>query len=147
MKKYTSKRGKPVEFELDGVIFETTGSVPFLRLSRLARLADSDTQDPAAVAAIDEWFDAALGKDQHRRFLNHTDQHGTDPETLMAIIMELTEAMTSVPTQRPLPSAPGPTSTGFTSKVISPSGEVREEPMTPDRQRELEEAVSRAMAN
>lgn len=188
MRKYTSTRGTELQpFELDGVVFHP-GSVPVLHLSRLAKLADRNTDDPAALAALDEFFQAALGTDaeyeillrvegeaakatgrklwlsakeafgrrsegellakvtpsEYDRFLAHTTARRTPPEVLMSIIEGLTEERSEVPTERSSNLPDGPPATPATYKVISSSGEVREELLTPEREAELRAAVEEA---
>lgn len=145
MRSYTSKRQAPRSFELDGVQFAASGGVSLLDLVEVARMADADAASPEGVAALGDFFEAALGRDGYRRFRSHCREHGTDPETLLAIMEDLVEDVGGRPTQRPSPSADGLPAAGTTSRVVSFSrGTVTEMPLTAEREAELRAAVEQA---
>jgi hypothetical protein len=149
MKSYTSKQRKPVQFEVDGVVFTTTGGASLLELSEVAKLADTDVADPVAAAAISGFFRSALNPQEYDRFRKHVATHGTDPETLIHIMQDLVEEASTVPLEEPSPSTNGQSSTPSTYRVVSPLG-VKETPMadlSPERQAEIREAVERAMTD
>lgn len=144
-KSYTSKPRAASAFDLDGVEFATSGAVALLDLVEVAKMADSDGASPEGIAALGEFFESALGKDEYKRFRKHCREHGTDPDTLILIMQDLVEAVGENPTQRPSSLPAGPPATGLTSRVVSRSqGTVVEMPLTPEREAELRAAVTSA---
>lgn len=126
-------RGRLPWFDLDEVRFHCYGNVTLLDLSELTRAASSVMESPDGAAALADFFEAALGRAEYRRFKDHTRAHGTSEDIIASIMQDLAEEFTARPTMRPSPSAPGPLNTIPTSKVISPSGQVTETPMTLDQ--------------
>lgn len=169
MRQYVSKPSAPprVPFTLDGVQFTTRGNVSMLDLSAMARLAvaGADTSDPRSVAAFDDFFRAALSgmvtktredgsteqvydESEYTRFANHVRRHQTDPETLFAIMEDITEDVTAgaFPTERPNDSSVGPSETPPTLRVFSESGPSAPVVLTPERAEELRRTVARMQA-
>lgn len=142
---YTSRPAPaPEPFDLDGVTFTPAGTLSLLDISKMALLADVESTDPSAIAAMHEVFKGALGGVEYTRFADHVRKHRTDPDTLLAIFQDMAEQVSENPTERSSPSSDGPTTTGPTHTVISSSGEVIQMPLTPERAAELRAAVERA---
>jgi hypothetical protein len=142
-RQYTSKRGQPVEFDLDRVHFVASGGMSMLELFEIARLADVDADSPEGMGALADFFRTMLG-DDYGRFREHCRVHATDGDTLVQIMQDVMEAATDRPTVPPSDSASGQTSTGPTLRVRSPDGTWREETLSPERAAELRAAVDRA---
>jgi|GEM_PF-4785915 len=108
-------------FELDGVAFENEGAVSLIDLSEFARLAAMgvDSQSPEGASIIAEVFLMVLGETTYRRFRNHCRKHGTDDETLLAIISDLMSEAGNRPTSRPSDSSDGPPNAPATATVVS----------------------------
>jgi hypothetical protein len=140
---YTSKPGKPVEFDLDEVTFTANTGIPLLALMDLAEAASTDSSSPEGLSAMRQIFSAMLG-DQYAAFAKHCLEHGTDPDTLLQILQDVMQDVTNgFPTQPPLPSPGGAQNTMPMLRVISSDGSEREEPLTPQRVKELQAAVAR----
>src|SRR5688572_27876430 len=97
MREYTSKKDGavkvPAPFKLDGVEFN--GAVSFLDILPLADFATIEFNangelPPQAAQSLVEFFKAALG-DDYERFAKHVRQHGTEPLTLLQVMMDLME--------------------------------------------------------
>lgn len=144
MKKYTSKTPQPIQFELDGEVFIAKGSVPVMRLSELVA-RDEEDSGIGQLAVIAETYRGLLGDEEYRRFRDHVVLYNTDTATLAQIMNDINDQRSgSVPLERPEPLPTGITNTPTMSKVISPSGEVRWEELSPEKLARLEEAVRRA---
>jgi hypothetical protein len=124
MREYSSSKDGavkvPAPFKIDGVEFH--GAVSFLDIIPLAEFAsiEVDAQGnipPQAAYALVEFFKAALGSD-YERFAVHTRKHGTEPLTLLQIMMDLMEDATSglFPTNPSSSSLGGDGSTGLPSQ-------------------------------
>lgn len=139
VRKYTSRSdGRKAEpFELDGVVFHPGDAVTFLDITELGRFANQEMASPEGAAAIGEFFKLLLGED-YDRFREHIRTHRTDEDTIVRVLHDVLEDLSSHPTQRPSDSPAGPTSTGRTLRVVSLSqGTVDEMPIDEDRVREL----------
>lgn len=132
---YTSKGApEPFEFELDGETFVCSAGVSLLDLSKLAMVADESMESMEGVSAIHELFKGALGGD-YERFRQHTRTHHTDTDTIMEIMRDLIEHVTSGPTTRPPRSAGGPQITNGTYEVSLPSRELSDDEIQRIRER------------
>jgi len=132
--------GFDFSFELDGVVFENEGSVSLIDLSEFARLAAMgvDSQSPEGASIIAEVFLMVLGENTYRRFRTHCRKHGTDDETLVAIIGDLMEEAGNRPTGRPSDSSDGPPNAPATATVVSFSrATVAQVPVQPEPERHL----------
>lgn len=119
-------------FELDQTRFTCYGNVSLLDLCELAGAAAADMDSPEGMAAVAEFFKAALGNAEYQRFKIHLRRHATSEDIVASIMQDLAEEFTARPTGRPSQSLLGPLTTIPTSKVVSPSGQVTEAPMTPE---------------
>ena len=140
-KDYTSKQSKPAWFNLDGVRFDAVGGVPLLEMSEMAKVSEEDADSAAGAAAVATFYESLLGKEEYARFRKHCRDHATDSDTLVEIMQDLVQEKSgNFPTESPSPSAPGGEPTSPTYRVLSSSG-VSEEPMSPELEAQLREAV------
>jgi hypothetical protein len=133
------------DFDLDGVEFVCEGGISTLDISEFAVAAKSgmDTEDPMAAAVFAEFFQAALGPAQYRRFKDHIRRHGTDGDVLVDIMQGLMEDFVGRPTEEPSHSQDGPSTTGPTSRVVSlQRGSVTQDPAEPGQKARQAVAVS-----
>lgn len=145
MRKYTSKASPAVDFALDEIVFTATGGVPLLEMSELAMIGDTDAESAAGAAAIARFFRALLGEEEYERFRKHCTEHQTDPDTITSVMRDLiTDKSGGFPTIGSLPSSDGGEPMKPTYRVISPSGVLTEEELTPEREAELRAAVEQA---
>lgn len=122
-------------FTLDGETFRVMGEVQLLDLCELMNLTKRNvkTVDPAAIAALADFFRGALGADEYERFREFVRVNCVDPDVLNDVMEGIVEDLTEVPTSRPSHSVPGPSNSGPTSKVVSLSQRsVQESPMSTD---------------
>ncbi|WP_436759324.1 hypothetical protein [Streptosporangium sp. V21-05] len=111
-----------VEFDLDGVTFRNEdAAASVLDFSEFARLATMgvDSKSAAGASIIAEIFMMLLGESTYQRFRAHCRRHGTDDETLLAIIGDLMEEAGNRPTGRPSDSSDGPPTAPATATVVS----------------------------
>jgi len=127
-------------FELDGVVFENEGAVSLVDLSEFARLAAMgvDSKSAAGASIIAEVFLMVLGESTYQQFRTHCRKHGTDDETLLAIISDLMEEAGNRPTSRPSDSSDGPPNDPATATVVSFSrATVEQVPVQPEPVKQL----------
>ncbi|MET8334359.1 hypothetical protein [Streptosporangium canum] len=120
-RKQTGGKQLKFSFDLDGVVFENEGDVSLMDLSEFARLATQgvDSESPEGAAIIAEIFMTLLGERTYQRFRTHCRRHGTDDETLMAILGDLMSEASDRPTSRPSDSSDGPPTAPVTATVVS----------------------------
>ena len=122
---YTSAQrdhaGQKPDFSIDGVTFVCEGGVSMLDISEFAKVAKDgvQTDDPAAAAIFAEFFSAALGEKTYAQFKRHVRENNTTEDELVDIMKGIIEDFLGRPTQEPLSSQDGPSTTGPTSKVVS----------------------------
>lgn len=120
-------------FSIDGETFHVAGEMQLLDLCELMRLNKRNvkTIDPAAIAALADFFRGALGEEEYERFREFTRVNCTDPDLLNDVMEGIVEDLSEVPTSRPSHSLPGPSTNGPTSKAVSLSrGTVSQAPMS-----------------
>ncbi|MGC5664925.1 hypothetical protein ACN261_31545 [Micromonospora sp. WMMD723] len=115
-------------FTLDDVAFRVLGEMQLLDLCELMRLNKRNikTVDPAAVAALADFFQGALGADEYERFREYCRTNCVDQDVLNDVMEGIVEDLSEVPTSRPSHSVGGPSSAGPTSTDASPP------PMSPE---------------
>lgn len=120
MRTYTSKSQAPINFTLDGVEFTATGSLSILEVLELAKHFDADVESAEGLAAVADFFRGLLGGD-YDRFRAHCREHRTDPDTLIGIMQDVMDDLSGRPFDGSSRSPGGPSTTGPTLKVVSPS--------------------------
>ena len=138
-------RGEKPRFELDDVEFVCEGGLSTLDISEFAIAAKGgmDTADPTAAAVFAEFFQAALGPVQYRRFRDHTRRNRTGPDELIDIMGDLMVDFVGRPTEEPSHSQDGPSTTGPSSRVVSlQRGSVSQGPAEPGQKAQQAVAVS-----
>lgn len=121
---FTSARrehdGQPVTFTLDGVTYSCTRELAGMALLDLGAAADVDLESLAGVRAVQQFLRCALADEKEwHRFHEHTLRERTDARTLLEIVKQVIPALTGRPTESPSASAPGPSATSATSRVVS----------------------------
>ncbi|MER7131259.1 hypothetical protein [Streptosporangium saharense] len=143
---YTSKSraaatgGPALEFDLDGVTFVGEGDISVMDLSEYARLATSgvDSESPEGVAILADVYLGLLGERTYQKFRAHCRKHGTDGETLVAILGDLISQEADRPTSRPSGSPDGPPTGPATATVVSFSrATVEQEPTGQETQEQV----------
>lgn len=101
MREYTTE-AKPlpdaVKFALDGQEF-ICRELSALEVSDVMMMHGKKADSPESIAFMAKFFRMVLGDDQYDEFLRHVRMHGTPDETLIVILQDIMQDMTSRPTQ------------------------------------------------
>jgi len=122
---YTSagrKQGSAaLDFDLDGVTFVGEGDISVMDMSEYARLASQgvDSESPEGIAILADVYRGLLGDRVYNQFRAHCRKHGTDGDTLVAILQGLITDAAERPTSRPSDSSDGPQTAPATATVVS----------------------------
>lgn len=117
---------EPDQFKFCGELFTVSDRDLTVTLGRFARAAQSglDTAEMDGLAAMMGLIEAVVIDEDRARFLDLAERKGADPEVLFKIVQAVVEAQTGRPTEQPSDSSAGLSTTGESSKALSPLGAV-----------------------
>jgi hypothetical protein len=121
-------RAADPERELDtflfcGQEFTVAPEVNILAIGRFQMAAGEgvDSNDPDALPLLIQTIASCVVEEDENRFLNLATRRRADPDLLLKIVQAVIESQTGFPTEPPVDSSPGLSTTGASSKALSSS--------------------------
>jgi hypothetical protein len=114
---------EPDTFTLCGEVFTVSDRDLTVSIGRFARTIrpGMDSSDMESVSRMIGLLEAVVIDDDKQRFLDTAESKGADSELLFKIVAAVIEANTGRPTGQPSDSSDGSSTTGASSRALSPS--------------------------
>jgi hypothetical protein len=97
--------------EFKGEKFHVAEKIGAMPLLEWAAAADTDTEDPAALASILRMLEDVIHEDEWKKFRTHARKVKADADELLNVINAAMEIISGTPTEQPAGSSGSPTET------------------------------------